>query len=128
MRNSIGSAGSLNFQKVSAVLADFGYMTIPLSNDWSRADFIAQTADGSPSLKVQLKSRLTLTETEESDYTSASGMAITVPVYYEHASLWRRLSLAENLENRDLILRKPYHFPASLSFEEASVAYLSSRL
>src|ERR1700733_678106 len=48
-----------NFQKVSAVLADFGYITIPLSNDWNGADFIAQALDGVTFLKVQLKSRLT---------------------------------------------------------------------
>ncbi len=47
-----------NFQKVSAVLADYGYMTIRLSDDWAGADFIAQHLDGS-FLKVQLKGRLT---------------------------------------------------------------------
>lgn len=35
------------FQKVSAVLADFGYQTIRLSDDWNGADFIAQHIDGS---------------------------------------------------------------------------------
>lgn len=48
-----------NFQKVSAVLADFGIVTIRLSNDWNGADFIAQLPDGKTFLKVQLKSRLT---------------------------------------------------------------------
>jgi hypothetical protein len=48
-----------NFQKVSAVLANFGIMTIRLSNDWNGADFIAQLHDGKTFLKVQLKSRLT---------------------------------------------------------------------
>jgi len=47
-----------NFQKVSAVLADFGYATIRLSSDWSGADFIAQHLDGKTFLKVQLKGRL----------------------------------------------------------------------
>jgi hypothetical protein len=46
-----------NFQKISAVLADFGYCTIRLSDDWGGADFIAQHIDGSV-LKVQLKGRL----------------------------------------------------------------------
>lgn len=48
-----------NFQKVSAVLADYGFTTIRLSDDWQGADFIAQHADGMTFLKVQLKGRLT---------------------------------------------------------------------
>ena len=48
-----------NFQKVSAVLADYGFVTIRLSSDWQGADFIAQEVDGK-FLKVQLKGRLTL--------------------------------------------------------------------
>lgn len=48
-----------HFQKVSAVLADYGYLTIKLSDDWCGADFIAQHQDGS-FLKVQLKGRLTV--------------------------------------------------------------------
>lgn len=48
-----------NFLKLSAVLADYGYMTMRLSDDWQGADFIAQHIDGGTFLKVQLKSRLT---------------------------------------------------------------------
>jgi hypothetical protein len=47
-----------NFLKVSAILADYGYMTMRLSADWQGADFIAQHIDGETFLKVQLKSRL----------------------------------------------------------------------
>jgi hypothetical protein len=50
---------AFNFQKVSAVLADYGFTTIRLTSDWRGADFIAQHFDGSTFLKVQLKSRLT---------------------------------------------------------------------
>lgn len=46
-----------NYQKVSAVLADYGFMTIRLSDDWAGADFIAHHVDGD-ALKVQLKGRL----------------------------------------------------------------------
>jgi hypothetical protein len=46
-----------NYQKVSAVLADYGYITIKLSDDWEGADFIGQHRDGS-FIKVQLKGRL----------------------------------------------------------------------
>lgn len=48
-----------NFQKVSALLADYGYITIKLDSDWQGADFIAQHHEDPAFLKVQLKSRLT---------------------------------------------------------------------
>ncbi len=48
-----------NFQKVSAVLADYGFATIKLNDDWQGADFIAQHINGERYLKVQLKARLT---------------------------------------------------------------------
>ena len=47
---------SHNYQKVSAALADYGYATIRLHDDWAGADFIAQHQSGS-FLKIQLKSR-----------------------------------------------------------------------
>jgi hypothetical protein len=50
---------AFNFQKVSAVLAEYGFITIRLSSDWKGADFIAQHHDGVTFLKVQLKGRLT---------------------------------------------------------------------
>jgi len=49
-----------NFQKVSAVFADYGFVTIRLSDDWQGADFIASHINGVQFLKVQLKSRLTV--------------------------------------------------------------------
>jgi hypothetical protein len=48
---------AFNFQKVSAVLADYGFSTIRLTSDWHGADFIAQHFDGATFLKVQLKGR-----------------------------------------------------------------------
>lgn len=50
---------SYNFQKISAILADFGYVTIRLSDDWKGADFSAQHISGH-TLRVQLKGRLML--------------------------------------------------------------------
>ncbi|MDA1348403.1 MAG: hypothetical protein O3A47_06000 [Chloroflexi bacterium] len=49
-----------NFQKVSAVLAEYGFATIRLTDDWQGADFIANHVDGDTFLKVQLKGVLTL--------------------------------------------------------------------
>src|SRR5437016_3781548 len=48
-----------NFQKASAVFADFGFTTIKLSDDWMGSDFIAINFNGNQYLKVQLKTRLT---------------------------------------------------------------------
>ena len=48
-----------NFHKVAGILADYGYTSIRLSDDWEGADFIAQHIDGETYLKVQLKGRLT---------------------------------------------------------------------
>lgn len=56
---------SYNFQKVSGVLADYGFTTIRLSDDWQGADFIAQHIDGKQFLKVQLKGRCTLAQKYE---------------------------------------------------------------
>ncbi|MDQ5946366.1 MAG: hypothetical protein QG619_1789, partial [Pseudomonadota bacterium] len=51
-----------NFQKVAAVLADYGFTCLRLSDDWQGADFLAYHIDGETTLKVQLKGRLTLEE------------------------------------------------------------------
>jgi len=47
-----------NYQKVSAKLADYGFTTMWLNNDWQGADFIAVHVDGVTDMKVQLKGRL----------------------------------------------------------------------
>lgn len=53
---------SYNFQKISAVFSDYGYVTIKLDDDWEGADFIAiRSYRGKSSfIKVQLKGRLTI--------------------------------------------------------------------
>lgn len=50
---------TFNFQKVSGILAEYGFACIKLNDDWQGADFIAQHIDGKTYLKVQLKGRLT---------------------------------------------------------------------
>ena len=49
-----------NFQKVASLLADYGFNCIKLSDDWQGADFLAYHKDGNETLKVQLKSRITI--------------------------------------------------------------------
>lgn len=53
---------NFNFQKLSAVLADYGFVTIRLSDGWQGADLIAQHVDGATFLRVQLKGRLVVHE------------------------------------------------------------------
>lgn len=50
-----------NFQKASSALADFGFITMILSDDYLGADFLAIHKDGDV-LKVQLKARMTISE------------------------------------------------------------------
>lgn len=49
-----------NFQKISGILADYGFNCIKLADDWQGADFLAYHKDRLDTLKVQLKSRLTI--------------------------------------------------------------------
>ena len=49
-----------NFQKVAAVLADYGFNCIKLADARQVADFLAYHKDGQQTLKVKLKSRLSM--------------------------------------------------------------------
>ena len=49
-----------NFQKLAGILATYGFSCIKLADDWQGADFLASHIDGKTTLKVQLKSRLTI--------------------------------------------------------------------
>ena len=48
-----------NYQKISALLADYWYTTIKLSDDWQGADFIAMPFSWQEILRIQLKGRMT---------------------------------------------------------------------
>mgnify|MGYP001443991566 CR=1 FL=1 len=50
-----------NFHKVAAKLADYGYNSMRLNDDWQGADFISVHNDGTM-LKIQLKGRLTISK------------------------------------------------------------------
>ena len=49
-----------NCQKISGLLADYGFNCIKLTDDWQGADFLAYHKDRLNTLKVQLKSRLAI--------------------------------------------------------------------
>ena len=54
-----------NYQKVAALLADYGFNCIKLADDWQGADFLAYHKDGEDTLKIQLKSRVFVSEKYE---------------------------------------------------------------
>ena len=49
-----------NFTKVAALLADYGFQCLLLSDDWNGADFLALNNHEDVTHKVQLKGRLTI--------------------------------------------------------------------
>lgn len=49
-----------NFQKIAATFADYGFNCIKLADDWQGADFLAYHFNGETTLRIQLKSRLTI--------------------------------------------------------------------
>lgn len=105
-----------NFQKVSAVLADFGFVTIPLSNDWNGADFIAQCRDGITFLKVQLKSRLTFDKKycgKQLYICFRDGIHDHDPWYvYDHDEFLKEVDANGKIrESETWKAGKPYHFP-----------------
>jgi len=51
-----------NFQKVAGLLSEYGFNCIKLADDWQGADFLAYHVDGNTTLKVQLKSRIVVSE------------------------------------------------------------------
>ena len=51
-----------NFHKVASRLADYGYSSMRLTDDFEGADFIALHVDGETILRVQLKGRFTLSK------------------------------------------------------------------
>lgn len=60
--NELGSKAkeTYNFQKISAILVDYGFATNWLNVDFKSADFIAVHFNGLDILKIQLKSRVTI--------------------------------------------------------------------
>ena len=51
-----------NFHKAAAVLAEYGFDCMRLSDDWAGADFLAHHKDSGQTLKVQLKSNLVIAQ------------------------------------------------------------------
>ena len=107
---------AFNFQKISSVLADFGCLTIPLSNDWNGADFIVQMHDGVTFHKVQLKGRLTFDikyRGKQLYVCFRDGVGDHNAWYmYDHDELLDQLIEKGKIEKtKTWASEKPYHFP-----------------
>lgn len=50
---------NFNAMKLGALLADFGFVSMKLSDDWLGADILASHVDGKAILRIQLKGRFT---------------------------------------------------------------------
>jgi hypothetical protein len=91
--NDYPAKGNHNFAEISAVLADYGFVTLRLSDDWQGADFIASHIDSKQFLRVQLKGRLTI----ERKYCGKD-----IWICFQHNGMWylyphdARVAFAEN--------------------------------
>ena len=87
---------NFNFQKVSAVLAEYGFVTFRLSDDWQGADFIALHISGEV-LRVQLKSRLTFSRKYQGKNLHVAFASGEIWYLYDHDEL-----LAKVLESKSI--------------------------
>ena len=105
-----------NYHKFSAVLADFGFTTIRLSDDWESADMIALGNDGECFLKIQLKSRLTFSDKYSGE---RKNIWICFPndddwYLYPHDTLLTSVIKETNIKNtKSWIENKEYTFPSN---------------
>lgn len=51
---------NFNFHKIAGILADYGFNSIRLYDDWKGADFLAYHNDEDSTLRIQLKGRWTI--------------------------------------------------------------------
>lgn len=101
-----------NFHKISAVLADYGFTTLRLSDDWQGADFIAQHIDGGQFLRVQLKSRLTFCKKYLGKSLHIAFHGAGRWYLYPHDELFKEIAGVSNIEKTESWLTKgEYHFP-----------------
>lgn len=102
---------NFNFQKVSAVLADYGFMTIRLSDDWNGADFIALHVNGE-TLKVQLKGRLTFSKKYQGKDLWVCFRRGNDLYLYPHDELLERVLATTNIANTSSWMNEGgYSFP-----------------
>ena len=92
---------AFNFQKVSAILADFGYFSMKLSDDWDSADFIAIHYEDKSILKVQLKGRITFDEKyrDKDLFICFEDKTTSTWYLYPHDELCDKFAQSRNFKN-----------------------------
>ena len=102
-----------NFQKLSAVLADYGFVTLRLSDDWQSADFITQHIDGETFLKVQLKGRLTFEQKYLGKEIQIAFQNNGIWYLFPHDELLKKVLQETNVANTESwSVRGGYSFPS----------------
>lgn len=86
-----------NFHKVASALADYGYDSMRLNNDWQGADFIAVKND--VMLKVQLKGRFTVDKKYLDKKIYIAFIEDNIVKIYEHDEAVNMLS--DNIKQSD---------------------------
>lgn len=86
-----------NFHKVASALADYGYDSMRLNNDWQGADFIAVKND--EMLKVQLKGRFTVDKKYIDKEIHIAFIENNIVKIYDHDEAVNMLS--ENIKQSD---------------------------
>ena len=116
---------NFNYQKISAVLADYGFVTHRLSDDWQGADFIAQHVSEDLFLKIQLKGRLSFDRKYEGKdiwiaFPDAGGWYV-----FPHDEVLSKVLDSSNIGNTAAWTDKGlYHYPViSASLREMLLPY-----
>ena len=113
---------SFNFQKVSAILADFGYFTMKLSDDWESADFIAIHYQDKSFLKIQLKGRITFDKKYlNKDLFICFEDKVTSTWYlYPHDEVCYKFSQSRNFQNTTSWIKDEMYSFSRLSKKDIS--------
>lgn len=103
-----------NFQKVSGLLAEYGFATYRLTDDWNGADFLAVHFDGSTFLRVQLKGRLTFEKKYQGKDLWVCFRHAGLVYLYPHDTLLAEALKVMNIGNTESWLKANggYSFPA----------------
>jgi hypothetical protein len=107
-----------NYQKLSAVLADYGFVTMRLSDDWKGADLIAQHVGGE-FLKVQLKGRLTFC----TKYLEKS-----IYIAFPFRDAWYLYPHDDLIEQIQTITKRPFPWPEKGEISHAKIPKLLRQL
>ena len=101
-----------NFNKIAGILADYGFSSMRLSDDWNGADFIAQHIDGQTFLRVQLKGRLSFDKKYMDKGLWICFMHGREVILYPHdLTLAKFTKSGRIVETESWKIKGQYHFP-----------------